>query len=96
MTLARVIDQLDTYGIHSFYTGIIEGDTYARKKLEYRYSNKDERMILLIRTDVTKMYQQYQEYSEKLKAALTRAYTDALPRLLNYEGLREKATQMLQ
>lgn len=96
MMLARVTEQLDKKGSHIFYTSVMENGGISRKRLEYRYYNKQERMILLYRSDVTEIYEQNYHYAQELKAAVNRAYTDPLTTLLNYQGMTELASTNLK
>lgn len=96
MMLARVTEQLDRKGSHVFYTSVKENGRISRKRLEYRYYNKQERMILLYRSDVTEIYDQNFHYAQELQAAVNRAYTDPLTTLLNYQGMTELATTNLK
>ena len=96
MTLARVIDQLDRYGMHFFYTTVIENGEPRRKYIEYRYFNKEERMILLFRNDVTTMYNESHRYAQRLQEAINRAYSDSLTGLLNAQGMQENIKEKLQ
>ena len=95
MTLARVIDQLDKYGVHSFYSSIYEDGEIHRKYLEYRYFNKEEKMILLFRSDVTDMYNEENQYAQKLQAAIDQAYTDSLTGILNAQGMQDHVNEKL-
>ena len=96
MTLARVIDQLDKYGVHSFYSSIYEDGEIHRKYLEFRYFNKEEKMILLFRSDVTDVYNEENQYAQKLQAAINQAYTDSLTGILNAQGMQDHVNEKLQ
>ncbi len=89
MSLARVTEVLDQKNTHIFYTTVIENGQRRRKRLEYRYYNKAERMILLYRSDVTDLYEQNHRYAQRLQAAVDRAYRDPLTQLFNYQGMSE-------
>ena len=95
MTLARVLEALEKSDTHIFYTGVIENGKYRRKRIEYRYYNREEHMILLYRTDITDIYEEQNRYTRQLQAAVNRAYNDSLTGLLNYQGMSEKAPQTL-
>ncbi|WP_297219410.1 GGDEF domain-containing protein [uncultured Desulfovibrio sp.] len=50
MRLDRVCEMLELHGIHTLYTGVIDPERgYRRKKLEYRYYNKESKKVLLNR-----------------------------------------------
>lgn len=96
MKLDRVIDQLDKHGVHTFYAGVtdpIRG--YTRKYLEYRYYNKELKLIILSRTDVTPVYLERKKYMHQLEKALKRAQTDPLTKLYNYQGIVEHISDYL-
>lgn len=96
MSVDRMLEQLEKKGVHSLYCGIIDPDRgYTRKRLEYRYYNRDTQMVLLIRTDVTDMYEEEQKRNRLLTEALTRAQTDMLTGLLNYQGMTEKVSYII-
>mgnify|MGYP005801953751 FL=1 len=68
MQIDRVLEQLDLYGVHSFYCGVtdpIRG--YTRKQLSYRYYDRNTRMVLLSRTDVTDVYLEERLCQDELK-----------------------------
>lgn len=74
MRLKRVIEQLEQYEKHVIYCGVedpIRG--YTRKKLEYRYYDRDEQMVLLSRTDLTDLYLEQQRQQKELQEALKTA-----------------------
>ena len=96
MSLARVTEVLDEKGVHVFYTTVIENGERRRKRLEYRFYNKAERMILLYRSDVTDIYNENHRYAEELQAAVDRAYRDPLTRLFNYQGMGELCRERLE
>lgn len=96
MQLSRVLEVLKTQETHSFSCGIWEeGRGYARKRLEYRYYNRDTQMILLCRTDITELYNEQQQHNRNLQAALKRAQTDFMTGLLNYQGIYEAISNAL-
>ncbi|HIS44845.1 MAG TPA: GGDEF domain-containing protein [Candidatus Scatomorpha merdigallinarum] len=97
MRLGRVLEQLEHRGVHSFTVGVMEkGRGYTRKRLEYRYYDRDSQMILLARTDVTDVYFENLERTERLREAQLQAETDPLTGVLNYGGLHERVTRALE
>lgn len=71
MGLEQVVQQLDAYGEHIFYVGIddpVRG--YTRKCLKYVYYDKENQMVLLIRTDITDFYLKEQEKQQDISNAL--------------------------
>ena len=74
MDLKQVVQQLNAHGEHVFYVGIndpVRG--YTRKCLKYVYYDKENQMVLLIRTDVTDIYLREQEKQTDLSNALRTA-----------------------
>lgn len=96
MTLPRVIEQLDLYGVHSFTCGMNEPILgYRRKRVEYRYYDQARKIILLSRTDVTAIYQEQQRLLVQLQDALQKAQTDFLTGLFNHQGFIDHVTTAL-
>ncbi len=97
MRISRVLEQLDKYGYHSFSCGVIDPQRgYTRKHVEYRYHDKEHRMILLSRTDITDVYVEAEQKRQKLEEALKRAQTDPLTNLLNFRATVDKITEYLK
>lgn len=97
MRIGRVLEQLEKKGVHAFTTGVMEeGRGYTRKRLEYRYYDRDAQMILLVRTDVTDVYYENKQRSEALREALLLAERDSLTGILNYGALYERITRALE
>ena len=92
----RVLSELEKNAIHTFTCGLIENGQYRRKRVEYRYYNKENQMLLLTRTDITDVYNEQKRQNKKLSDALKRALTDPLTGLLNYQGIREEVGQFLE
>lgn len=68
MRLARVIDQIEQYGIHSLTYGVMGSKRgYTRKRLDYRYHDQKNEIILISRTDITDTY--FAPISDKKQAA---------------------------
>lgn len=88
MKLDHVLAQLDAHGVYSFTCGIMEDERgYTRKKVEYHYYNKKNKLILLSRTDITDVYLEQRRQVQELQEALRQARTDALTGSLNYQGI---------
>lgn len=97
MSLERVITELEHHDIHAFTCGVWEeGIGYTRKRLEYRYYNRAQKMILLSRTDITAVYKEQERHTQDLEAALKRAQTDPLTGLWNVQGIREVVKEVLR
>lgn len=95
-SLPRVIEQLETHGVHSFTLGLIEPDRgYTRKRLDYHYYDRENQMILLSRTDITDIYLEEENKRKQLEAALLRAQTDPLTRLWNVQATMDKINEAL-
>ncbi len=87
MRLDHVCEMLEKYGVHTFYAGVIDPELgYRRKKLEYRYYNKEAKKILLWRTDITDIWEEEQRHNAELRTALVQARTDAMTGLLNRQA----------
>lgn len=96
MKLSHVISQLDKYGEHTFYAGIMEGKGYRRKCLRYLYYDRANKMILLVRTDVTDIYLEEKRKNDKLLKALKEAQTDFLTGLDNRMAIEHSIGMLLQ
>lgn len=71
MSPKRVVEQLDEKGEHVFYVGVMDATRgYTRKCLKYVYFDKENHMVLLIRTDITDLYLEEQEKQKALSDAL--------------------------
>ena len=96
MALPRIIAEINRKGYHAFTCGVIEPKRgYTRKRLEYRYCDSNHTAIVLIRTDVTDLWNEEQARIAKLQHALEIAYTDLLTKVLNKQGFISKAEQYL-
>lgn len=74
MSLKTVCRELDKNRVYSVYLGINEQDgRISRKKLSYSYIQKEQKLIRLSRTDVTKIYEDEQEKRNVLRDALAAA-----------------------
>ena len=89
MGLDRVEAELDMHGVHAFSCGVWEEQGYARKRLEYRYYDREQRKILLSRSDVTELYNEQQRHLREMEDVLRQAKTDPLTGLLNSRGIQE-------
>ena len=82
MRLDHVLDQLEQHGEHAFNVGIMDPVRgYTRKRLQYIYYDRPNRMLLLTRTDITNIY----EEEKALKRAKREAQTDSLTGLYNHK-----------
>lgn len=96
MRLSRVLEEIEKNGIHSFTLGIMENERgYTRKRLDYRYHDRENQMILLSRTDITNIYFEEEKKRIELERALVRAQTDPLTKLLNFQATMDKITECL-
>ncbi|MDD3797512.1 MAG: ATP-binding protein [Lachnospiraceae bacterium] len=71
MSLEQVSAQLNAHGEHVFYVGVsdpVRG--YTRKCLKYVYYDKENQMVLLIRTDVTDLYLEERKKQKRISDAL--------------------------
>lgn len=96
MRLARVLEEIEKHGVHSFTCGVIENERgYTRKRLDYRYHDRENQMVLLSRTDITDIYLEEEKKRVELEKALMRAQTDPLTKLLNFQTTVDKITECL-
>ncbi|MDD3184134.1 MAG: ATP-binding protein [Anaerostipes sp.] len=71
MSLEQVSAQLNAHEEHVFYAGVIDPVRgYTRKCLKYVYYDKENQMVLLIRTDVTDIYLKEREKQKSISDAL--------------------------
>ena len=97
MSLDRVMEVLEEQEVHAFTCGVWQADVgYTRKRLEYRYYNRKQKMILLSRSDITEIYEEQQRHAQDLEAALEQALSDPLTGLLNYQGIRTAVKKGLE
>lgn len=85
--IARNLKMSDEY---SFSFGIIaDNGEYERKRIKYVYYDKHNKMILLVRDDITEQYMDHMEKSIRLKAALECAQRDPLTQVYNRQAVKE-------
>ena len=97
MSLERVLEELSHKEVHTFTCGINDPQRgYTRKRLEYRYYDREKQLILLSRTDITDVYEEELERQKEMQLALERAKTDASTGLLNKCGLEDRVTLALE
>ena len=90
MSLKRIREGLESKKVHAFSCGIKdEVRGYTRKRLEYRYYDRENQMVLLTRTDITDEYMNEKSKRQELQSALERARTDGLTGLLNRQGITD-------
>lgn len=88
MRIPRILEVLEYKNVHTFTCGVIDEQRgYTRKRLRYRYYNKEQQIILLNRSDITDIYFERQEHSSKLQAALNSARIDKMTGLLNRDSM---------
>lgn len=96
MRLARILEQIEQQGVHSFTYGIIDSKRgYTRKRLDYRYHDRKNKIILMTRTDITDIYFEEEKKRQELEQALMRAQTDSLTKLLNVQAISDKIREHL-
>lgn len=94
--LDRVLNQIEQNGVHSFSYGIMDSKRgYTRKRLDYRYHDRKNKIILVSRTDITESYFEEENKRQALERALVYAQTDPLTKLLNLRALSEKIKERL-
>lgn len=95
MHIPRILEVLEHHDVHSFTCGIMETGGYARKRLDYRYYDRDRKMILLSRTDVTNVYLEEQAKSQRLEELLLKAQTDPLTKIWNFQATYDAISEKL-
>ena len=96
MELNHVIEMLQHKEAYITYCGVqdpVRG--YTRKRLEYRYTDEERKMISLVRTDITEIYELERFHRMKLQEALDLAYSDPLTSVLNKHGFTTRASALL-
>lgn len=93
--ISRILEVLEHDEVHSFTCGIMEPDGYTRKRLDYRYYDKECQMILLSRTDVTNVYLEEQKKSQRLEELLLKAQTDPLTKICNFQATFDAISEKL-
>lgn len=97
MSMERVLDQLSNKEIHTLTCGINDPKRgYTRKRLEYRYYDREKQLLLLSRTDITDVYEEEMERQKEMQLALERAKTDASTGLLNKCNLEDRVSLALE
>ena len=96
MSTQRVLKQLEHKKVHTFTCGLIEVSGYRRKRIEYRYYDRERKLLLLTRTDITASYMEHQKHLQELREALLKAQTDMLTGIFNYYGISEHISAKLR
>ncbi len=97
MHLAKVEAELKQHAVYSFTCGIVdEHGSYTRKRLDYRYHDKENHMILLSRIDITNVYMEEKRNQRNLEVALLRAQSDPLTKLWNFQATMDKINECLK
>lgn len=88
MNLKTIEKALEYKDEHVFYLGVKdEKRGYTRKSLKYRYYDKKNKIVLLVRNYVTDIYLAEKEKSDMLRKALEEARTDSLCRVYNRRAI---------
>lgn len=96
MELNHVIEMLRHQEAYITYCGVQDPKRgYTRKRLEFRYTDDEHKMISLVRTDITEIYELERFHRMKLQEALDLAYSDPLTSVLNKHGFTTKASALL-
>lgn len=96
MQIPHVLEMLEKEERYSFSTsGITDQGTFRRTRVQFQYYDKDAGLILLTRTDITRMFLEEQAKNERLAAALQDARQDALTGIYNQKGTEALAIDLL-
>ncbi|MEA4972809.1 MAG: GGDEF domain-containing protein [Candidatus Metalachnospira sp.] len=92
----KIIKHLETSDEFIFSFGIItENGEYRRKLIKYVYYDKHNKMVLLIRDDITEQYLEYMAGNDRLNAALECAQRDSLTQIYNRKFVKEHINNRL-
>lgn len=96
MQIPHVLEMLEKEERYSFSTsGITDQGTFRRTRVQFQYYDKDAGLILLTRTDITRMFMEEQEKNERLAAALRDARQDPLTGIYNQKGTEALTIDLL-
>lgn len=96
MQISHVLKMLEKEEQYSFSTsGITDQGTFRRTRVKFQYYDKEAGLILLTRTDITRMFIEEQEKNERLAAALQDARQDALTGIYNQKGTESLIIDLL-
>lgn len=97
MMLENVIKQLEDKNEYVVYAGVLDPiKGYTHKQLKFKYSDKENQTILLIRTDVTDIYNNEKKKNDELRKALLEARIDSLTGLYNQRYVFELISDWLK
>ena len=92
-----MLEVLETNEVHTVIYGLNDSERgYTKKRLEYRYYDRDEKSIIAYSTDITDIYFEEEAQKQTLKNALDYARTDFLTGIYNRQGLRESTLEMFR
>lgn len=88
MQIPHVLDMLEKSDRYSFTGSFItdEGE-YRCTRVQFMYYDKQAGLLLVTRTDITQIFLEEQQQSQRLAAALQEAQHDALTGILNPRGV---------
>lgn len=96
MQISHVLKMLEKEERYSFSTsGITDQGAFRRTRVQFQYYDKEAGLILLTRTDITRMFMEEQAKNERLAAALRDARQDALTGIYNQKGTESLIIDLL-
>lgn len=96
MQIPHVLEMLEKEERYSFSaSGITDQGAFRRTRLQFQYYDKEAGLILLTRTDITRMFMEEQEKNERLAAALRDARQDPLTGIYNQKGTEALTIDLL-
>lgn len=96
MQISHVLEMLEKEERYSFSTsGITDQGTFRRTRVQFQYYDKEAGLILLTRTDITRMFMEEQAKNERLAEALRDARQDALTGIYNQKGTEAQTINLL-
>lgn len=92
----NILEALEEKGSIDFTTAIIDDNgNYRRKYVIFQYYDKDNKIVLVQRKDVTNTYLSMKEQSEKLEKAEKESITDYLTNVYNRKGCELKIREYI-
>ena len=92
-----VLEHLNKNGYLNFTTGVIDNDgNYTRKHLQFQYFDKEHRIVLLQRIDITESYINNKNRKKELEKLKAEAVTDYLTGIYNRAGCEKNIQSFIE
>ncbi len=90
LSMENMLSQLEASNEHTISFGLKnKNGNYERKLVKFVYYDRFNKMILLIRTDITEQYLEHLAKSDKLRIALECAQRDPLTQVYNRKAVKD-------